>query len=196
MDAVLTHESPQHPLPHGRAGTWWQIAWPIALAVLVAAATAYGLTDGRAVAPVVAASGLVYLAAAATQRRWAAWVAFGIAFALITLDKFADLDAMPWLLALAGVLLVVGPASRRTHPWWALPLQTAAMLVLGATAVLALQLDPTVGGLLVAAALLGHAAWDIQHHRTGRVVDHALARFCAVLDVLVAVLVGAVTLTA
>ncbi|MEV5069583.1 hypothetical protein MRBLMI12_001159 [Microbacterium sp. LMI12-1-1.1] len=183
-------------MPRRRAGAWWQIAWPIALAVLVAAATAYGLTDGRDVAPVVAASGLVYLAAAATQRRWAAWVAFGIAFALISLDKFADLDAMPWLLLLAGVLVVAGPASRPAHPWWALPLQTAAMLVLGATAVLALQLDPTVGGLLVSAALLGHAAWDVHHHRTGRVVDQALARFCAVLDVLVAILVGVVTLTA
>jgi len=196
MDAVLTQESPGSALPRRRAGAWWQIAWPIALAVLVAAATAYGLTDGRDVAPVVAASGLVYLAAAATQRRWAAWAAFGIAFALITLDKFADLDAMPWLLVLAGVLVIVGPASLRTHPRWALPLQTAAMLVLGATAVLALQLDPTVGGLLVAAALLGHAGWDIHHHRTGRVVDHALARFCAVLDVLVAILVGVVALTA
>jgi hypothetical protein len=196
MDAVLTQESPDRPRPPRRAGAWWQVAWPIALAVLVAAATAYGLTDGRDVAPVVAASGLVYLAAAATQRRWAAWVAFGIAFALISLDKFADLDAMPWLLVLAGVLVVVGPASRRAHPWWALPLQTAAMLVLGATAVVALRLEPTVGGLLVAAALLGHAAWDVHHHRTGRVVDHALARFCAVLDVAVAVLVGVVTLTA
>jgi hypothetical protein len=196
MDAVLTQESPDRPQPRRRAGAWWRIAWPIALAVLVAAATAYGLTDGRDVAPVVAASGLVYLAAAATQRRWAAWAAFGIAFVLITLDKFADLDAMPWLLVLAGVLVLVGPASRRAHPWWALPLQTAAMLVLGATALLALQLEPTVGGLLVAAALLGHAAWDVHHHRTGRVVDRALARFCAVLDVLLALLVGVVTLTA
>jgi hypothetical protein len=196
MDAVLTPESPGRALSRRRAGAWWQIAWPIALAVLVAAATAYGLSDGRDVAPVVASSGLVYLAAAATQRRWAAWVAFGIAFALIALDKFTGLDAMPWLLALAGVLVLVGPASLRTHPWWALPLQTAAMLVLGATAVLALQSDPTVGGLLVAAALVGHAGWDLHHHRTGRVVDHALARFCAVLDVLVAILVGVVTLTA
>lgn len=196
MDADVTQESPDRALPRRAAGAWWQIAWPIALAVLVAAATTYGLTDGRDVAPVVAASGLVYLAAAATQRRWAAWVAFGIAFALIAVDKFAGLDAMPWLLMLAGVLVVVGPGSLRTHPWWALPLQSAAMVVLGGAAVLALQLDPTVGGLLVAAALLGHAAWDIHHHRTGRVVDHALARFCAVLDVLVAILVGAVTLAA
>ncbi|MFK4836268.1 hypothetical protein ACI3KY_11125 [Microbacterium sp. ZW T2_14] len=196
MDAVLRQESPDRPLPRRRGGDWWPIVWPTALAVLVAAATAYGLADGRDVAPVVAASGLVYLAAAATDQRWAAWVAFGVAFALVTLDKFAGLDAMPWLLALAGALVVAGPASRRTHPRWALPLQTAAMLVLGATAVLALELDPTVGGLLIAAALLGHAAWDVHHHRTGRVVDRTLARFCAVLDVLVAILVGTITLAA
>jgi len=196
MDAVLRQESPDRPLRRRRAGDWWPIVWPTALAVLVASATAYRLADGREVAPVVAASGLVYLGAAATHRRWVAWVAFGVAFALITLDKFAGLDALPWLLALAGVLVIVGPTASRTHPWWALPLQTAAMLVLGAMAVLALRLDPTVGGLLVAAALLGHAAWDAHHYRTRRVVDRALARFCAVLDVLVAILVGAITLTA
>ena len=196
MDAVLRQESPDRPLPRRRAGDWWPMVWSTALAVLVAVATAYGLADGRDVAPVGAASGLVYLAAAATDQRWAAWVAFGVAFALVTLDKFAGVDAMPWLLALAGALVVAGPPSRRTHPWWALPLQTAAMLVLGATAVLALQLDPTVGGLLIAAALLGHAAWDVHHHRTGRVVDRTLARFCGVLDVLVAILVGTITLAA
>jgi hypothetical protein len=48
--------------------------------VVSAAATAVGLADGRQVAPVVIASGLVYLAAAATGRPAAAWVAFGIAF--------------------------------------------------------------------------------------------------------------------
>ena len=33
-----------------------------------------------------------------------------------------------------------------------------------------------------------HAAGDIHHHRTGRVVDHSLAEFCAMLDILVAVI--------
>ncbi|QEO16319.1 hypothetical protein FLP10_17160 [Agromyces intestinalis] len=169
--------------------------WPATLGMLVAAATAYGLDDGREVAPVVAASGLVYLAASASGRRWAAWVAFGVSFGLITLDKFTGFEATPWLLGLAAVLVVVGLAGGHTRPWSSLPLQTAAMLVLGATALLAVRLDATVGGLLVAAALLGHAAWDIHHHRTGRVVDRSFAEFCAVLDILVAALVTTIAFT-
>lgn len=172
----------------------WRRTWPAALGVVVAAGTAYGLTDARDAAPVVAASGLVYLAAGASGRRTAAWVAFAVTFLLITLDKFAGLNALPWLFALAAVLLAVGLIGRRTRPWWSFPLQAAAMLLLGAIAYLALQLKPTAGGLLVTAALLGHAGWDIHHHRTDRVVGHSLAQFCAVLDILVGVFVAILAL--
>jgi hypothetical protein len=33
---------------------------------------------------------------------------------------------------------------------------------------------------VVAAGLLGHAAWDVYHHRAGRVVRRSLAEFCFV----------------
>lgn len=98
--ATMTQEEHRGPARLSRRGPRWQRAWPAALGVLVAAATAYGLSDGRDVASIVAASGLAYLAAAATGRRWAAWVAFGITFSLVALDKFAGLDATrgssPW----------------------------------------------------------------------------------------------------
>lgn len=194
MDAVR-QEEPHHSPAVQERGRLWRMTWPAALGVLVAAGTAYELTDGRDVAAVVAASGLVYLAAAATRRRWVAWAAFGVTFALITIDKFTGFGAVPWVLALAVAVLAVGLAGRRTSPWWSLPLQTGAMLVLGATALLAISSDAALGGLLVAAALLGHAAWDIHHHRSGRVVDHSFAEFCAVLDILVAVLVAIVAIS-
>ncbi|RIQ13601.1 hypothetical protein [Jiangella rhizosphaerae] len=38
----------------------------------------------------------------------------------------------------------------------------------------------------LAAGLLGHAAWDVWHHRTNRVVTRSLAEFCVVLDTLLA----------
>ena len=97
----------------------------------------------------------MYLAASASGRRWAAWVAFGASFSPITLGKFIGFDATPWMLALAAALLVAGLVGRRIH-----------------------------------------AAWDVHHHRTGRVVERSLAEFCAVLDVLVAALVAVVALTA
>jgi hypothetical protein len=196
MDAASTDQRRDGPGSIRPRESTGRRLWPAALAVVVAAATAFGVTDGRQVAPMVAASGLVYLAAAASGRRGAAWIAFGITVPLIAVDKLTGFDSTPWILALAAVMLVVGLAGRRTRPWWGLPLQTAAMLVLGAIAVAALFLDATVGGLLVAAALLGHAGWDIHHHRTGRVVDRSLATFCAVLDILVAAFIGFVALTA
>ncbi|UOQ90511.1 hypothetical protein MUN74_06245 [Agromyces endophyticus] len=202
MSAITTPNDdsalrPERPAARRTAdGGVWPKIWPAALGVLVAAGTAYGLTDARQVAPVVAASGLVYLAAAATGRRWAAWVAFGATFIVIGLAKFTELDATFAMLVLAAALFVVGLVGRPTRPWWALPLQSVAMLVLGVVAVVATLADATVGGLIVAVALLAHAGWDVYHHRTGRVVDRSLAEFCAVLDVLVAVVVAFVALSA
>lgn len=167
----------------------------MALAVVVAAATAYGLSDGRDAAPVVAASGLVYLAAAVAERRSLAWLGFAVAFVLIGVAKFAGFDAVPWLLGMAGVLLVVGVVGRRTRPWWAFPLQASAMLALGGVVLVAVRSDPMLGGLLVAVALVGHAVWDVHHHCTDRVVDRSFARFCAVLDILVAAFVTIIALT-
>ncbi|MFE5336053.1 hypothetical protein ACFQ8E_09095 [Isoptericola sp. NPDC056573] len=170
--------------------------WPAALGVLVAAATAIGLADARDVAPVLAASGLVYLAAAALGRPAAAWPAFGATFVLIGVAKVTDLDPTPWMIGLAVVLAVVGLAAGRRHPAWSLPLQAAAMLVLGVAALAAVRLDATAGGLVVAVGLLGHAAWDAYHHRTGRVVARSLAEFCGVLDVILAVALAVLVLTA
>lgn len=189
MSALVAEETAQHT----RSG--WSRAWPIGLAVLVAAGTAFGLADGRDVAPVVVASGLVYLAAAAVGRRWAAWPAFGLTFLVMAAAKLADVDAVTWLLVVAAVMLVVGVALRRWVPRWGFPLQSVAMVVLAALALLAVRAAPTVGGLVVSAALLAHAAWDVHHHRTGRVVSRSLAEFCCVLDVLVAIAVAAVALT-
>ncbi|SKC66705.1 hypothetical protein [Krasilnikoviella flava] len=170
--------------------------WPAALGVLVAAGTMIGLADARDVAPVLAASGFVYLVAAALGRPGAAWPAFGVTFVLIGVAKVTDLDPTVWLLALALVLAVVGLARGRARPAWSLPLQAAAMLVLAAAALVAVRADATAGGLVVAVALLGHAAWDFHHHRTGRVVSLSLAEFCGVLDVLLAVALGVLVLTA
>jgi hypothetical protein len=50
--------------------------------------------------------------------------------------------------------------------------------------------------VLVSLGLLAHVAWDVYHHRNGRVVARSFAEFCGVLDILVAVGVLVLTLTA
>ncbi len=135
------------------------------LGVAVAAGVGYELTDGRDAAVVVAAAALVYLAAAAAKHRDAAGPAFGVTFVVITVAKLTETetetetetDAVPWMLALAGVALVLGLVRGATRPGWALPLQTLAMVVFGGLAILAGRAGPTVGGLVVAALLLAHA---------------------------------------
>jgi hypothetical protein len=58
------------------------------------------------------------------------------------------------------------------------------MLGFGAIALLALCVDSDLGGYLVDAALLGHAAWDAVHFRLNSVVPRSYAEFCIILDTL------------
>jgi hypothetical protein len=161
----------------------WDLTWPILAGALVGGATAYGATAND-VAPVVAASGFVYLTAAALGRRGAAWPAFLVTFVLIGVAKVVDgFDPTLVMLGLAIVLAAVGLIEHRERPTWGLPLQAAAMVATGAVALWAADARPTLAAVLVAAGLFAHAAWDAHHLRTRRVVVASMARFCLVLDV-------------
>jgi hypothetical protein len=80
------------------------------------------------------------------------------------------------------------------RPTGGLPLQTIAMIAVGAAAATALLVSEVVGAYLVAAGLLAHAAWDLYHHWANKVVVRSLAEFCFVLDTLLAVAIVSVTL--
>jgi hypothetical protein len=183
-----------HQPPSDRAGTRVTRNWPALAGLAIAAMSAYGIATGADVAAVVAASGFVYIAAAALGRPAAAWPAFGVAFVLIVVEKLVPAaDPILLMSAVAAVLAVVGVARGLLRPGHGLPLQAAAMLVLAVVALLAAQAQPVPAGLLVAGALLAHAVWDAYHHRTGRVVVRSMAEFCGVLDTVLAVLVLVVT---
>jgi hypothetical protein len=169
--------------------------WPTAAAVAVAALTVYDLHDGTQLAPALAASGLVYLGAAAARRPAAAWPVFGATFVLITIGKLTGINSTFLLLAAAATTAVVGLVHAGTRPLQALPLQLLGMAAAGGLAAGALAVAPTLGAYLVAAGLLGHAAWDVHHHRTGRVVSRSLAEFCFVIDTLLAVAIVVLTAT-
>jgi hypothetical protein len=97
------------------------------------------------------------------------------------------------ILAGAGALLIYGLLRGAGRPGHGLPLQAVALLGFGAAAAAALPITPELGAYLVAAGLLGHAAWDFHHHRTNRVVVRSLAEFCLVLDAALAVAIVMVT---
>jgi hypothetical protein len=71
--------------------------------------------------------------------------------------------------------------------------QIVGALGFGTAAVLALYVAPSLGGFVVGFGLVGHAVWDVFHHRLDIVVVRLLSEFCAVLDVLVGVAVIVLT---
>jgi hypothetical protein len=169
--------------------------WPTVLAAGLAGFVALTTSRGSDVASVLAASGFVYLGAAALQMRSAAWPAFIVSFLIITAARFGWLgvEATWVLLGVAGLLAVYGLGRGATRPAGGLPLQAAAMAAVGAMAAIAIIISGDTGAYLVAAGLLGHAAWDVHHYRANTVVVRSLAEFCFVLDTLLAVAIVILT---
>jgi hypothetical protein len=170
--------------------------WPMLAGLGFAALIAVDLVSGVELAPVLAASAAVYLGAAALRRPAAAWPLFFATAVVITVARLADDRFEPtWaILASAVALLIYGLLRGAGHPGYGLPLQTVALLGFGAAAAAALMITPELGAYLVAAGLLGHAAWDAYHHRVNRVVVRSLAEFCLALDTALAVVIVIVTM--
>jgi hypothetical protein len=175
--------------------------WPTLAAIGLAALTTYDLSDGSDLAPIVVASALIYLGAAALRRPATAWGIFFGSFVVLTVAKVvfagtssAAEDAPTWvLLGFAVLFLIYGLLRGATRPREGLPLQAIAMAAFGAIAAIAVLVNSTVGAYLVAAGLLGHAAWDAYHHRINKVVVRSMAEFCFVLDTLLAVIIVIIT---
>ena len=168
--------------------------WPTALGIGVAALTVFDLeVDAGSVSSLsalVVLMALVYVGAAALDRRRASWVVFlaGFAVVVVLLDLLdSKVEPSAALLVAALVFVVLGVARGQLRRPGGLTLQAAGMLGFGAAALVTLYVDPDLGGYLVAFALLGHAAWDAYHYLRDRVVARSYAEYCGVLDLLVGV---------
>ena len=174
--------------PHAR-GRWTGALmhrWPTALGIAVAALAAFDAQNGLEFAELTVLMALVYLGAAALDRRWAAWVMLlaGLPLAFF-ISSISGIDPSVVLLVAAPVFLVLGVARGQWQRPDGLPLQTAGMLAFGSTALVALYyVYPDLGGKLVGIAILGHAAWDAYHYLRDRVVVRSYAEFCAIVDLL------------
>lgn len=165
--------------------------WPTLAGLAFAAFVALDVVTGAEQAFVMVGAAAVYLGAAALGKPAAAWPLFLGTFVLILVTQLVDDEFDPtWvMLGMGAVLLVYGLVRGALQPRYALPLQTVAMLGFGAVGVIAILISPVVGGYLVALGLLGHAAWDVYHFRTKRVVSRSLAEFCMVLDATLGVII-------
>ena len=167
--------------------------WPALAGIAFAVLAALGMGSGVEQAPVLAAAAMIYVGSAALQKQGAAWPLFSASGVVIVAARFLGVDATLALLGCGVALGLYGLLRGVVRPGYGLPLQAVALLGFGAVAACALVVAPDVGAYLVAAGLLGHAAWDLRHYRRDRVVARSLAEFCLVLDALLAVLIVLVT---
>ena len=92
-----------------------------------------------------------------------------------------------WSVLLAAVVyLTWGTARGDLENRRLLTAQTAAVLGFGAVAITAVAVDLDVARYVLAAGWLAHAAWDVAHHRLGRVVPRWYAETCLVADLTIA----------
>ena len=180
------------PPSHRATGRRWADVlahrWPTVVGIAVAALAAFDLGDGTEFAALTALMPLVYLGAAALDRRGFAWVVLlaGVTLMIFT-PSIAGFDHSMVFLAAAPVFLIVGVARGQLRIPGGLPLQTAGMLGFGALVLVALSVDAGLGGKLVAIALFGHGVWDAAHYLRDRVVARSYAEFCGILDLLLGV---------
>jgi hypothetical protein len=127
----------------------------------------------------------------ALARRWPAAlgaVAAINSFALIArLPESAQAWISAWCVLLAAVIyLTWGTARGDLGNRQLLTAQTAAVLAFGAIAMAAVTVDPAASRYVLAAGWIAHAAWDVVHHRMGRVVPRWYAETCLVADLVLA----------
>jgi hypothetical protein len=163
--------------------------WPLGLGLVFA--VVIGVVVGGGFATIVFVCGLMYLVAAVIGRPSVAWLAFLLSGPIVALGPVlrAEVLALAIVGALAVVFVIVGVA-RGT---WRIPVnrwQIPVAVLCGAIAVAAYRAtSPLVAAGLVAAGLVGHAVWDVLHHRRGVVVSRSYAEFCAAFDIGLAVIV-------
>ncbi len=161
----------------GRAGRW-----PTLLALAWAAISLADLDDGLEYAFLLLPAAVGYLFIAVVDRTRLTWpVLFALVATVVTL-RLLRADPWPALTVTAVALIAAGLITGRLRGPGLYALQSpvaAGFIALGLTAV---AVPAGIGGYLVAAGLLGHAAWDAAHWRADRIVTLTFAEWCGVLD--------------
>ncbi|MFF5205924.1 hypothetical protein [Streptosporangium sp. NPDC000396] len=122
--------------------------------------------------------------ARALAARWPTWLAL---LMTITLWTEPMVPPPPLLLVLPVAYLVIGVLRRTLRGPGVLALQLAGLAGYAALALAAANSDPAAARYLIAAGWLVHAAWDLGHHVTRKVVPRGYAEWCGVFDLIVGV---------
>lgn len=120
------------------------------------------------------------------RHRWPTLVGLGLGAVTIAGGLEVTTGLAVATIAMAAAYLPLGAARGKLHSPRVLGLEVAAVLGIVALALFALTLGQRPGGYVLAAAWLGHSAWDFAHHRANRVVPRGWAEFCGVFDAMIA----------
>jgi hypothetical protein len=126
-------------------------------------------------------------------RWWPALLGLAIGVVgLIDLQPWRRTDPPTWMpIGLALAYLVFGALRGQLHRPGVLRLELAGLVLFTGLVALAVLVDSGAGQYVAGAALIGHAAWDVAHHRdlsrhpAVGVVPRGWAEFCIVLDLLI-----------
>jgi hypothetical protein len=134
-----------------------------------------------------ARSGLLRMAG----RWWPALAGLTGVAGLINLQPWRPSDPTTVILpGLAVAYLLFGAVRRQLGRPGILRLEIVGLVIFGGCALVAVFVDPEVGHYVAGAGWIGHAAWDVAHHRdlshhhAVGVVPRGYAEFCIVLDFL------------
>jgi hypothetical protein len=164
--------------------------WPTMLGLLqVAALLPVILILGMRVelAPGVATMAGIYLVAYAVGRPVAAWPALpsllvvnGLLIAALRVDVVAVGLGMTLVLLLLWAWTIARGRARDGR-WFTI--ETAGMVVFGGLTVLAVLVDPKLGGVVAGLGWLTHGLWDGYHLLRNAVVNRPWSEMCAVVDI-------------
>jgi hypothetical protein len=138
-----------------------------------------------------ASTGEAHQVVHAVTRRWPTGLGIaataGATLLLELLPQRLAFLTSAWSVLLAAIIYLTWGAHRGAYSRpGLLRAQTAAVMTFGAIAIAAGAVDHRLGVCILAAGWLGHAAWDVAHHRMNAVVPRWYAETCLVSDLLVA----------
>jgi hypothetical protein len=167
---------------------WLKNAWPVALALGMAALSFGGSQSAEGLAGLSGALMLLpleYLVVAKLRRRQASWPVLVVLITPFIVLRALDLIAPStvYTAAVALAVLVWGAVDGRLRRPDPFRVQALGMLGFGAIALAGLAVDPDLGRYLVAAGWFGHGIWDFVHLKLDKVVARSYALWCGILDI-------------
>ena len=201
-DQATDDDSPHaHQAPERRSWTDTTIStltarWPTVLALVLVLILIPVIVLGGAdveLAPGPAVMAGIYMVAYALGRPAAAWAAWSsLVVVLLALGEVTD--ERVGITVVLGLLWIWAIWRGRAGDGRWFTIQTAGMVVFGAFTVLAVVVDPTVGGVLVGIGWIAHGIWDIYHFVKNKIVTRTYSECCAVVDIPVGVAIVVATL--